>query len=102
MNDEERNLHFRQMADTFIAQANDHCETYENGMVSSSFLYGASRFCAFVAASRCESSEQFKSSQAAAIDYFTNEFKTMLEQNLSSYESVYDDAPKYEHLMKGD
>lgn len=88
--DAGRDLQFRKMADSFIDVANRHCEGREPSMVSSSFLYGASRFCAFVVAGKTGERKAYEEQKQAAIDYYTQEFRTMLEQNLDDYSHVFD------------
>ena len=87
---DERDLQFRQMADSFIDVANGCCEKQEPAMVSSSFLYGASRFCAFVVAAKTGDRDNYNAERDAAIDYYANEFKAMLEENLNDYSRVFD------------
>lgn len=89
-NEAERDLQFRKMADSFIDVANRHCEGREPSMVSSSFLYGASRFCAFVVAGKTGDRKSYEEQKKAAIDYYSQEFRTMLEQNLDDYSRVFD------------
>ena len=89
MNDDERNQLFRQIADSFIDVANKHTEDTDSGIVNSAFLYGASRFSAFVVASNAKSLEGYEADRDTAIEYFTSEFKRMLEENLNNYKSVF-------------
>ena len=86
----QRDLQFRKQADSFIDIANRHCQREDPSMVSSSFLYGASRFCAFVVAGKTGEREAYEQQKKAAIEYYTNEFRTMLEQNLDDYSRVFD------------
>lgn len=88
--DADRDLQFRKLADSFIDVANRHCERNEPGMISSSFLYGASRFCAFVVAGKTGEREAYEQQKQEALDYYTKEFRTMLEQNLDDYRRVFD------------
>ena len=53
-------------------------------------LYGASRFCAFVVAAKTGDRDNYNAERDAAIDYYTNEFKAMLEENLNDYSRVFD------------
>jgi len=89
--DEGQDLKFRKMADSFIDLANRHCENAPPAMISSSFLFGASRFCAFVVAGKTGSRESYQAEQEAALDYYANEFRTMLKQNLDDYGRVFDE-----------
>lgn len=87
----DQDLKFRKMADSFIDVANRHCENAPPAMISSSFLFGASRFCAFVAAGKTGSRESYQAEKDAALDYYAKEFRTMLEQNLDDYSRVFDE-----------
>lgn len=89
MTDEERNRLYRQMADTFINQANQHAQQHNNVMVSSAFLYGAARFSAFVTAVQAGEQGQYDADREAALDYFTAEFRRMLTENLDDYRRVF-------------
>jgi len=100
MNDDERNQLFRQIADSFIDVANRHTEDTDNGIVSSALLYGTARFSAFVVASNAKNLERYEADRDAAIEYFTSEFRRMLEENLDNYKSVFKEQPRYAHLMK--
>ncbi len=90
VNDADRDLQFRKLADSFIDIANRHCERQEPAMISSSFLFGASRFCAFVVAGKTGNAETYDKQKKAAVDYYTQEFRSMLEQNLDDYSRVFD------------
>ena len=87
----DQDLKFRKMADSFIDVAKRHCEGSPPAMISSSFLYGASRFCAFVVAGKTGSRENYQAEQEAALDYYADEFRTMLKQNLDDYSRVFDE-----------
>lgn len=87
----DRDLQFRKLADSFIDVANRHCERNEPALISSSFLYGASRFCAFVVAGKTGEADAYREQKKAAIDYYTQEFRSMLEQNLDDYSRVFDE-----------
>lgn len=100
MNDEQRNQLFRQLADSFIDVANNHCDTNDINIVGPAFLYGASRFTAFMVAAGAKELERYEADRDAAVDHFTSEFKRMLEENLDSYKSVFEEQPRYAHLVK--
>jgi len=87
----DQDLKFRKMADSFIDVANRHCENSPPAMISSSFLFGASRFCAFVVAGKTGSRERYLAEQESALDYYAEEFRTMLKQNLEDYGRVFDE-----------
>lgn len=86
----DRDLQFRKMADSFIDIANKHCDQHDPSMISSSFLFGASRFCSFVVAGKTGDKEAYNKQRDAAIEYYAKEFRTMLEQNLDDYSRVFD------------
>ena len=98
MNDSEtqRDQLFRKMADRFIDTANRQVEDTEPAIVSSAFLFGASRFSAFVVAGKTGSLERFEDQREAAVEYYTTEFRKMLEENLDSYRAVFDNTPQTE------
>ena len=73
------------MADRFIDTANRQLNDTEAATVNSAFLYGASRFSAFVTVQKTGSLARFDEKHDEAVEYYTNEFKTMLEQNLKHY-----------------
>ena len=100
MSEVDKNQQFRQFADTFIDVANNHIDTADSSFVSSSMLYGTSRFCSFVVASGCEDAKQLEQNREGAIEFYTEEFKRMLSENLDEYKKVFKEKPKYEHLIK--
>ena len=101
-NQEQSNKDFYNMADSFIDLANQHCESNDNAEVGSALLYAASRFSAFVVASYAQNKDHYEGEIDNAVDYFGTEFKRMLAENLEQYKTVFDEAPKYEHLMTKD
>ena len=100
MSEVDKNKQFRQFADTFIDVANNHIESADSSFVSSSMLYGTSRFCSFVVASGCDSAEHLEANREEAIRFYTEEFKRMLSENLDEYKNAYKEPPRYEHLIK--
>ena len=79
----------RQLADSFINIANDHAQTHDKNIVNTAFMYAASRFCAFVAASSAASLTDFQQKQSQAIDFFTEEFRNMLNSNMLNHEKQF-------------
>ncbi len=77
---------FYDRADALIDLANSQIgEEAKNGMVSASFLYAASRFNAWLSATGFENSEEMQKAKQETIDYFTNEYRKMLDENLTDY-----------------
>ena len=89
MDEQQRNLLYRQMADSFINLANNHAEQQNPFMVASAMLYGTARYSAFVTAIQAKEQAQYEADREAAIDYFMTEFRRMLNENLDSYRSVF-------------
>ena len=104
MANQDQDQLLRQLADTFINLANDHAEIQDKNIVNTAFMYAASRYCAYVAASSARNLEDFQGRQAQGIDFFSGEFKTMLDSNMANYEKVFQSAQplRYEEFMKKD
>jgi len=81
----EINRKFRKMADRFIDTANRQLSDTEPSVVSSAFIYGASRFSAFVATHKAGSLARFDELHDEAVEYYTEEFKKMLIENLAHH-----------------
>jgi len=94
----------RKLADEFINIANEQSEIQDKNIVNTSFMYAASRFCAYVAASSARNLEDFQGKQKQGIDFFTGEFQRMLESNMKNYEKVFQstESLRYEEFMKKD
>lgn len=82
---------FYDRADSFIRLANEHCAKTPHGKVSASFMFGLSRFNAWVVASSSDSREGMAKEREQAIEYFLGEYRKMLEQNLDDYIENFDD-----------
>jgi hypothetical protein len=102
MSTQDQDKLLRELADTFINLANEHIELHEKNHVNTAFMYAASRFCAYVAASSARNREDFVGRQAQGVEFFTGEFKSMLESNLKNYEKVFEQSEqlRYEEFMK--
>lgn len=91
MNDEQRDKTYREIADNFIDLANvKNDETEDLNLVSSAFLYGASRYSAFVVAAGSNELANYQSQRERAVEFFTSEFKRMLEENLEDYVRAFE------------
>ncbi|MDO9051426.1 MAG: DUF3144 domain-containing protein [Methylotenera sp.] len=78
------------VADAFIASANEQATAVDRGVVSAGFAYASARFNAFVIASQCGSKESFEAEKSAAIDYFVNQYKLALTENVADYQANFD------------
>jgi hypothetical protein len=77
-------------ADKFIGVANEQALEIDRSVVSAGFIYAAARFNSFVIASQCGSKEAFAAEKAAAIDYFVNQYKIALTENVNDYQANFD------------
>jgi len=92
MNQTNPDKEFWDIADSFIAVANERCGTVFPGKVSAAMLYAAARFNAFIAASQSKSKEQFVTELDETTAYFVAQFQKMLRENLSDYEANFGDC----------
>ncbi|VAW55887.1 hypothetical protein MNBD_GAMMA07-1408 [hydrothermal vent metagenome] len=92
----------RKLADSFINVANEHAETQDKNIINTAFMYAASRFCAYVAASSARNLEDYQNKQKQGVAFFTGEFQRMLESNMQNHEKVFgsDETLRYEEFMK--
>ena len=86
----EKDKEFYEIADAFIAVANDNSGKVDQGKVSATFLYGAARFNTFLVASASASGEELASRREEAIKYFMDEYEKMLEEHFTDYIENYD------------
>jgi hypothetical protein len=76
---------FWNRADAHIHLANEQCNDIGAGKVSASLLYAASRFNAFIVASQAADAAGLRATKQEALEYFTDEFRKMLDENLDDY-----------------
>jgi hypothetical protein len=101
MSDTDTNKLFKEIADAYIDVGNQYMDKHDADLIGSSFIYGATRFSSFIVASGSGDLEQYKANRENAIEHFTSQFKQMLEENLTSYESAFnEEEKKYEKYMK--
>ena len=80
---------FWRVADSFIAHANGQNDI-DRGVVSAGFAYSSARFNAFVIASQCGNKEAFEAEKDAAINYFVEQYKLALTENVADYSANFD------------
>jgi hypothetical protein len=90
MSNTEKDKEFYEMADAYIALANKQGKEVNQGKVSATFLYAAARFNIFLVASGAESAEDFAAKKETVFDYFTTEYKKMLEEHFADYQANFD------------
>ncbi len=82
---------FVKRADAHIFLANDQMsEEVSAGEVSASFMYGLTRFNAWIAAQSFESKEDMIAEKSEAIDYFVKQYKDMLNEHLNEHIQNFD------------
>lgn len=79
------NKTFQQRADEFIAVANQQVAESSVDDVNTSILYSAARFNAFSVARSVESADKLQAEKQEAVNYFTERYRDMLEQNIDEY-----------------
>jgi hypothetical protein len=89
---EEIDREFRAVVDRFIHLANEQIETVPREHVSLALLYAAARFNSFIVSTHAPDKAKFRADRPKAFEFFTSEYRRMLEENLDDYERVYDDS----------
>jgi hypothetical protein len=89
MSDELNDKAFRGRADQFIHLANEQSSDETHEKVNASLLYAAARYSSFIVASMSDGVEDMKKDKDEAIQYFTEQFKAMLVDNLNDHIANY-------------
>ncbi|MCO7612943.1 DUF3144 domain-containing protein [Pseudomonas chlororaphis] len=76
---------FYNRADAIIELTNSHIADSSRGKASASLMYANARFSAWVSACGCRNVEELVAARQQAVDYFVEEFRLMLEENLTDY-----------------
>ena len=76
---------FFDRADAHIAMSNDQCKDAEKGRVSASMMFASARFNAWLSATGWQNGEDMKASRDETIDFFVNNYRKMLEENMDDY-----------------
>lgn len=76
---------FFKRADAVIDLANGQLADVSRGKVSASCMFAMARFNAWVSACGFESGEEMKAARQEMVDYFTAQYRAMLEENLDEY-----------------
>jgi hypothetical protein len=85
---------FWERLNAVINLVNDQCSSAAPNDVGSSTLYAAARFNAFILAKTTGSAENMKLERERALDYFTGQFRMMLESNLDDFTENFVDYMK--------
>lgn len=76
---------FYDRVDAYIQVANQQCSQADKGKVSASFLFAAARFNSWVSASGFENSELMQANRQELVQYFVQQYQSMLEDNLDEF-----------------
>ncbi len=87
--EEEVDAQYRKMIDSFIDRANRLAEQNSPENVGMALLFAASRFNAFVVSQHAENIGDYEKDIIKAQDFFSSQYKEMLNENLEDYKSVY-------------
>lgn len=97
INDEELDEIYRRMVDLFIDRANEFAETNSQENVGLALLYAAARFNAHVVSQHANTLEDYEKDIARAQQFFQDQYREMLQENLEDYKQVY---TKYANFIK--
>jgi hypothetical protein len=76
---------FWNRVNALINLSNDQCDTADPSAVGASTLYAATRFNAFIVARATGSPENMKIEKERALEYFTDQFRKMMVENLDDF-----------------
>lgn len=82
---------FYDRADAHIHLSNNQLATISRGKVSASMMYSVARFNAWVSACGHKSPEDMRSAKSETLNYFVDEFRKMLDDNLEDYIQNFND-----------
>ena len=85
---------FWERLNAVINLVNDQCSAAAPNDVGSSTMYAAARFNAFILAKTTGSAENMKLERERALDYFTGQFRLMVESNLDDFTENFVDYMK--------
>ena len=85
---------FYDRVDALIHVANQQCNQVDKGKVSASFLFAAARFNSWVSASGFENSELMQANRQELVQYFVQQYQSMLEDNLDEFISNFSSYQK--------
>ncbi len=90
----ETDDHFFDRADAHIRLSNDQTLEIGAGKVSASMLFASARFAAFITARGHDSGAEMQAQRAENIEYFVNEYRKMLTDNMDDYIENFADYMK--------
>ena len=90
--EQHRDVDFYKRADAHIHLANDQIDTTEATpvLVNDSLLYGSARFNSWIVAASFKNAEDMKNDKENALKYFTEAYRSMLEEHMDDYIENFD------------
>ena len=85
---------FYNRADEHINLSNEQLQNESRGKVSASMMYSVARFNAWVSACGWNNGKEMGSAKKETLEYFVDEFKKMLNENLDEYIENFDSYMK--------
>ena len=85
---------FYERADAHIKLSNDQMANARRGVVSASMMYATARFNAYVSACNASSKQELADKKEQTIEYFTNQYRLVLAENIDDYVARYDESMK--------
>ncbi len=82
--------HFYERADAVIQLANEQNNGVGSGKVSASLMYATARFNAWLSACGFNDAEEMQNARQETLEYFTRQYRAMLEENLDDYIRNFD------------
>lgn len=82
---------FQERCDEFIAVANQQNSETEVDNVNAAILFSAARFNVFSNVRQFDDVEALKEQKQSMVDYFSQRYREMMEQNLEEYIERFDD-----------
>jgi hypothetical protein len=76
---------FWNRVNALINLSNDQSETADPSEVCASTMYASARFNAFIVARTTASPEAMKNEKERALEYFTDQFRKMMAENLDDF-----------------
>ena len=89
ISDDEVDVLYRQMVDSFIDRANELADQNSSENVGMALLFAASRFNAFVVSQHAEKIEDYEKDLEKAQKFFLSQYREMLTENLEDYKKSY-------------
>ena len=89
ISEDEVDVLYREMIDSFIDRANELADQNSPENVGMALLFAASRFNAFVVSQHAETIDDYEKDLIKAQDFFRSQYQEMLNENLEDYKKVY-------------